>query len=185
MRRAFVALSAVFALGAEIRAGKCTFISSFQLAFLVPRPKVLVSDLKPTSHLIESNTTSLKAQFFSGYNSSRVQISYGPFTAPSSTQNNGMKDFQIGNITKPCSNCLITFMEVSALIQAYDSSVETHALPRRLDCSTRTEHMRTVTQACGCTTQYYTIEIVVMPFVPSSLTDFLRLETKGLPSTYA
>lgn len=59
----------------------------------------------------ESNTTSLKAQFFSEYNSSRVQISYGPFTAPSSTQNNGMKDFQIGNITKPCSNCLITFME--------------------------------------------------------------------------
>jgi len=45
MRRAFVAFSAAFALGAEIQAGKCIFIPSFQLAFLVPRPKVLFPTL--------------------------------------------------------------------------------------------------------------------------------------------
>ncbi|OCL08518.1 hypothetical protein AOQ84DRAFT_439525 [Glonium stellatum] len=59
----------------------------------------------------QSNTTSLKAQFFPEYNSSRVQISYGPFTAPSSTDNNGMQDFVVRNVAKPCSSCLITFIE--------------------------------------------------------------------------
>ncbi|OCK77375.1 hypothetical protein K432DRAFT_445374 [Lepidopterella palustris CBS 459.81] len=58
-----------------------------------------------------SNITTLKPQFFSQYNSSRVQISYGPFTAPSSFDNNGMKDFGVRDAIKPCSNCLITFME--------------------------------------------------------------------------
>ena len=58
-----------------------------------------------------SNVTSLTPQYFQNYGSKRVQITYGPFTAPSSSVNNGMKDFEIRNVTKPCSDCLITWIQ--------------------------------------------------------------------------
>lgn len=42
---------------------------------------------------------------------SRVQIRYGPFEAPSSDDDGGMKAFVVQNATKPCDECLVTFMQ--------------------------------------------------------------------------
>jgi hypothetical protein len=58
-----------------------------------------------------SNITSLTPEYFPAYGSKRVQITYGPFTAPSSTKDNGMQSFQARNVTKPCSDCLITWLQ--------------------------------------------------------------------------
>ncbi|KAF2105087.1 hypothetical protein NA57DRAFT_51866 [Rhizodiscina lignyota] len=56
------------------------------------------------------NLIQLQPQFFTDLGSKRVQIKYGPFTVPGSGTNNGMKDFVDEKATKPCDDCLITYM---------------------------------------------------------------------------
>lgn len=51
------------------------------------------------------------AQFFPQYNSQRVKIRYGPFTTASRDVDNGMANFVQMNVTKPCTDCTITFMQ--------------------------------------------------------------------------
>jgi hypothetical protein len=57
-----------------------------------------------------SNVTDLTPSYFTGDGSKRVKITYGPYTAPSSSLNNGMADFEGKDITMPCKDCLITYM---------------------------------------------------------------------------
>jgi hypothetical protein len=56
------------------------------------------------------NITTLTPSYFTNDGSQRVKIKYGPFTAPSSADNNGMQTFEAKNVTMPCSDCLITYM---------------------------------------------------------------------------
>lgn len=57
------------------------------------------------------NMTTETAQFFPQHHSQRVKIRYGPFTVPSMDVNNGMKDFTQAMVQKPCSDCLLTWMQ--------------------------------------------------------------------------
>ena len=51
-------------------------------------------------------------QFFLSEGSKRVEISYGPYTAPPSSKMNGMKSFtELQSITLPCTDCIITWMQ--------------------------------------------------------------------------
>lgn len=55
--------------------------------------------------------TYLQPQFFHNLHSERVKIKYGPFLVPCKDVDHGMADFQLTNATKPCSDCMITFMQ--------------------------------------------------------------------------
>ncbi len=58
-----------------------------------------------------STTTSiLEAQFFPDLQSTRVKISYGPFTVPSRSSHHGMRDFVCGP-PKPCEECTVVWMQ--------------------------------------------------------------------------
>lgn len=57
------------------------------------------------------NFTMEAPQFFPQYNSQRVKIRYGPFTTDSMDVNNGMADFEQANVTMPCKNCTVTFIQ--------------------------------------------------------------------------
>ncbi|KAI9733658.1 MAG: hypothetical protein M1834_003260 [Cirrosporium novae-zelandiae] len=58
----------------------------------------------------DTNVVHLDPQYFPKYHSERVKISYGPYTAPSNTNNSGMWSYFDVNITMPCSDCVITWM---------------------------------------------------------------------------
>jgi hypothetical protein len=51
------------------------------------------------------------AQFFSQYKSERVKIRYGPFTVPAMSVKNGMKDYVVDVAEKPCTDCLVTWIQ--------------------------------------------------------------------------
>ncbi|KUJ20510.1 uncharacterized protein LY89DRAFT_730547 [Mollisia scopiformis] len=53
------------------------------------------------------NITYLHPQYFPNHHSERVKIKYGPFLVPG----NDMAGFQLRNVTKPCSDCKITFFQ--------------------------------------------------------------------------
>lgn len=59
------------------------------------------------------NMTDMEPQFFKDMGSKRVKIAYGPYMAPSASEQNGMKTFLDRNAMKPCSDCLITYMQAS------------------------------------------------------------------------
>lgn len=67
-----------------------------------------------------SNVTFLQPEFFTHLHSRRVQIKYGPFITLPSTINNGMHTFEAHNATKPCSDCLITWIQAG--LQYLDGS---------------------------------------------------------------
>ena len=48
---------------------------------------------------------------FVQYGSQGVQVKYGPFIAPSSSNNSGMAKYSDDIILQPCTDCLITFMQ--------------------------------------------------------------------------
>jgi hypothetical protein len=58
-----------------------------------------------------TNMTMETAQFFPQYKSERVKIRYGPFTVPEMSVNNGMKDFTVDGAQKPCTDCLVTWIQ--------------------------------------------------------------------------
>lgn len=58
-----------------------------------------------------SNITSVTPQFFLNEGSKRVQVPYGPYTAPPSSQMGGMKTFTELVTQMPCTDCLITWMQ--------------------------------------------------------------------------
>jgi hypothetical protein len=62
-----------------------------------------------------ATTVSLEPKFFPSHGSKRVEIQYGPFTTPSSSVNNGMQTFEVITATKPCSDCLITWMQAGLI----------------------------------------------------------------------
>ena len=73
---------------------------------------------------LDPNVTTLKAQFFPEHNSQRVMIRYGPFTAPAASEENGMKDFMQKVAQKPCTDCLVTWMQAGLV---YDDGSEANA----------------------------------------------------------
>jgi hypothetical protein len=60
---------------------------------------------------LNSNMTMETAQFFSQFKSERVKIRYGPFTVPAMSVNNGMKTFTAPVAQKPCTDCLVTWIQ--------------------------------------------------------------------------
>ena len=76
-------------------------------SFSIPFP------LSQTPFIVLTNTniTYLQPQFFAHLHSRRVQIKYGPFTTYPSTIGDGIHTFEVCNATKPCSDCLITWMQ--------------------------------------------------------------------------
>ena len=58
-----------------------------------------------------STVTKETAQFFPKYNSERVKITYGPFSVPPMSVANGMKDFVVEVAQKPCTDCLVTWIQ--------------------------------------------------------------------------
>jgi hypothetical protein len=68
--------------------------------------------------------TTLKAQFFPEYNSQRVMIRYGPFTAPPMSEHNGMKNFNQRVAQMPCSDCLVTWIQAGL---TYEDGTEANA----------------------------------------------------------
>lgn len=63
--------------------------------------------------------------FFPEYESQRVQICYGPFKIPGSSQDNGMKNFKTQNARAPCEDCLIIWMQAGLeYLDGTDASVE-------------------------------------------------------------
>ncbi|TVY19817.1 hypothetical protein LARI1_G004723, partial [Lachnellula arida] len=56
------------------------------------------------------NFTSETPQFFPALSSSRTKVSYGPFSVPPSSTNNGMIDYQLGPVKIACTDCTITYM---------------------------------------------------------------------------
>ena len=57
------------------------------------------------------NTTNLTAKYFTDEGAEKVQLTYGPFDATPNAINNGMASYMLFNVTKPCSDCLITWMQ--------------------------------------------------------------------------
>lgn len=57
------------------------------------------------------NMTMETAQFFPQYNSQRVKIRYGTFTVPAMSVDNGMKDYTVPVAQKPCTDCLVTWIQ--------------------------------------------------------------------------
>ncbi len=58
-----------------------------------------------------ANMTKESPQFFPNHNSERVKIRYGPFTVPEMSVNNAMKDFTVPVAEKPCTDCLVTWIQ--------------------------------------------------------------------------
>jgi hypothetical protein len=54
------------------------------------------------------SSTPLEPRYFQEYGSKRVKITYGPFTIPRASVNDGIQAFTIGPAWKPCDDCLIT-----------------------------------------------------------------------------
>jgi hypothetical protein len=57
------------------------------------------------------NKTVLEPRHYKKYGSKRVMLRYGPFTAPTSHEKHGMKEFNELDVEKPCKNCLITSLQ--------------------------------------------------------------------------
>jgi hypothetical protein len=70
----------------------------------------MIANIKQARDTVNPNVTDLTPSFFTDDGSKRVIIRYGPYTAPSSSDNNGMADFRGRNITMPCKDCFITYM---------------------------------------------------------------------------
>jgi hypothetical protein len=87
------------------------FINLLTAPFLARRDGVLNERQSTTLSNSTSNTTTLAPQFFTSEGSKRVMITYGPYLAPSSNDNNGMADFLEKAAKMPCTDCLITFMQ--------------------------------------------------------------------------
>ena len=58
-----------------------------------------------------SNIKHVPPQFFLNDGSKRVEVSYGPYTAPPASKMNGMKSFEEKSVQLPCTDCLITWMQ--------------------------------------------------------------------------
>jgi hypothetical protein len=70
-----------------------------------------IADVFTATAPSNSNMTMETAQFFPNYNSKRVKISYGPFTVPPMSVNNGMEDWTVSVARKPCTGCLVTWIQ--------------------------------------------------------------------------
>jgi hypothetical protein len=53
----------------------------------------------------------LQPTFFTSFESQRSKIKYGPFKASSASDQGGMKSFSVLDMTLPCTNCTVTFMQ--------------------------------------------------------------------------
>ena len=53
----------------------------------------------------------LPPRYFKDLQSRRTRIKYGPFTVPSSADQNGMKTFTNRNMTLPCHNCTVVSLQ--------------------------------------------------------------------------
>jgi hypothetical protein len=73
----------------------------------------------PTAEVIP-----LTPKHFQEYNSSKVQLSYGPFQAPYKAFEAGMKKTLLGDIAKPCSDCIVTSLQVRSSILNLRSRVD-------------------------------------------------------------
>ena len=51
-------------------------------------------------------------------------IRYGPFTAPAMSEDNGMKNFGQNVAQKPCTDCLVTWMQAGL---TYEDGSEANA----------------------------------------------------------
>ncbi|KAK4541809.1 hypothetical protein LTR36_007341 [Oleoguttula mirabilis] len=78
---------------------------------LAPALAVVLASISCLVSADDSNVTVEPAQLFPQYNSQRVKIHYGPFTAASTDVNNGMADFEQEDVQMPCTNCIITWMQ--------------------------------------------------------------------------
>lgn len=79
-----------------------------------PRPLFTICDMANTITATVApnpNMTMETAQFFSQYKSERVKIRYGLFTVPAMSVNNGMKSYTVPVAPKPCTDCLVTWIQ--------------------------------------------------------------------------
>jgi hypothetical protein len=79
--------------------------------FISIRHKVPSCLRYPAPSPLDSKLTELKPAYFTNLGARRVRIKYGPYEVPMSTIHNGMASFMEKNSTKPCEDCLITFIQ--------------------------------------------------------------------------